>query len=93
MPRLSSDRINNDRKSPITWIRRDGHEWGKKEAQIAIHTLGGSFTRNAAMEWINHAIDKRTDYLRASGVSPSDIKLWASACRIMFMLKINYAML
>ena len=85
--------INNKQVLSISSIRRDGHEWGKKEAQLAIHNLGNSITRDAAIAWINRAIEKRADYLRASGLSPSDLKAWDVACRVTFMLNVNYVML
>ena len=91
MPR-SSKNIKKQVLS-LSSIRRDGHEWGKKEAQIAIHNLGDSITRDAAIAWMNRAIEKRADYLRASGFSLSDIRTWDLACRITFMLNINYVML
>jgi hypothetical protein len=84
--------INTTRPLSINLIRRDGHEWGKKEAQIAIHTLGDSINREAAIGWINRAIENRADYLRASGLSPSEIKTWDAACRITFMLNIHYVL-
>ena len=87
MPRPSKNIL------PISSIRRDGHEWGKKEAQIAIHHLGDSITPEAAIAWINRAIEERADYLRASGFSPHDIRTWHLACRVTFILNINYKVL
>ena len=81
------------KKSPSTnSIRRDGHEWGKKEAELAIISLGGGLNRLAAIEWINSSIIKRTKFLRASGLSSSEIRTWRLACRTMFLLNINYAL-
>jgi hypothetical protein len=66
----------------------EGYLCGSREAKLFTLAVGGAFTREQAMDWLDSTIDEGRVDLECQHATEHEVEAWDMSCRIAFLVEI-----